>query len=262
MAKYLSKYLTYERAVYSGNAVAHGIPNTPDNTDLKNLILWGEKIYDPVCEKFGNVFLSSVFRDSRMRRDKWGKYVSVNGLAGGSPTSGHARGQCGDIDGDAPSASFVKVDNSDIFHWIRTNLEFDQLIAEYEADGSPKWVHVGYRASGNRRQVLIATKNQEGDTVYMAYSDVLYKKIYGKGTRDISDKFFMPAIDAVTAIDETHDGGYEQEVQMARNACDNVPDVPQAASDIVHETLTENGLTIKLDRDGTEITLKIEVTVQ
>jgi hypothetical protein len=263
MKNMLSKYLPYDRAVFSSNAQAHGIPNKPNDEELKNLMLWGEHIYDKVCDKFGLVFTSSVYRNKDRVKDKWGKYTSVNELAGGSPTSGHPNGQCGDLDGDAPNTSFVTLDNNMLFHYVRQNLVYDQVIAEYEENGKPKWVHVGYRASGNRQQALIATKNTAGSTVYMLYSDALYKRIY-KSSRDVGDimddKFIMPEIDLQTGIDETQDGGYEQEVHANRSASLSSPS-PQTITQPVTTIGEDGSMTITWDSGGTTVEVLVKVQV-
>ena len=200
----ISKHLSFDRATYSYNAVTRGVRNIPGEREVAALTIMGHEVYDKVVEKFGRVFPSSVYRNTR-----------VNQLAGGSSTSGHVKGECIDLDGDAPSGYWASVDNNILFNWIRQNLKYDQLIAEYEVNGRPKWVHVGFRAVGNRQQTLIATKNSAGKTVYMWYSDSLYKKIY-RNSRDIGfvveDVFEMPATDWQTQQDEEtgeEDFGYE-----------------------------------------------------
>jgi hypothetical protein len=46
------------------------------------------------------------------------------------------------------------VTNADVFNYIKSNLDFDQLIWEFGTDKNPDWVHVGYRKGANRKQVL------------------------------------------------------------------------------------------------------------
>jgi hypothetical protein len=47
----------------------------------------------------------------------------------------------------------------EVFEFIKDNLEFDQLIGEFQrADGNFEWVHVGYRKGANRKQILVAYK--------------------------------------------------------------------------------------------------------
>jgi len=61
-------------------------------------------------------------------------------------------------DGLAFDTTFAGVDNRTAFDWMRGetdgkfNINFDQLILE------PTWIHVSQKASGNRREVLIAEK--------------------------------------------------------------------------------------------------------
>ncbi len=251
--RYLSKYLTYERAVFSSNALSSRISNVPSDKDLKALVLLGENVYDKVCDRFGRVFASSVFRSASLQKDRFGKMVSVNGLAGGSPTSGHVKGEAIDIDGDSPDeTSWVKVDNNALFKWIKDNLEYDQLIAEYEANGAPKWCHVGFRSVGNRQQTLIATKNSAGNTVYMIYSDSLYRKIY-RGSRDFEIDvrdvgFEMPATDFQTSVDETHEEGWEQEFEGNRAA-------PEALNESVDSNTGTEKPTVEVSTlgDGTVV---------
>jgi hypothetical protein len=50
-----------------------------------------------------------------------------------------------------------KVSNSQIFHWIKDNLKYDQLIWEFGDKKNPDWVHVSYTKE-NRQQTLRAIK--------------------------------------------------------------------------------------------------------
>lgn len=88
--------------------------------------------------------------------------------------SGNCKGQAIDIDADI----FGKITNHEIFFYVKDNLEYDQLIAEFYDDGNPAWVHVSYKTVGNnRKSTLIATK-VKGKTEYLAYSDLIYSQIY------------------------------------------------------------------------------------
>jgi hypothetical protein len=64
---------------------------------------------------------------------------------GGAPTSQHTRGQAADLSCE---------DNSELFSIIREKIEFDQLIWEGGNDVQPAWVHVSYKISGNRGEIL------------------------------------------------------------------------------------------------------------
>lgn len=71
----------------------------------------------------------------------------VNSAAGGSSKSQHLKGEAADI--EVPT-----VDNVDVWNFIVSTLDFDQVIAEYlsKTDGSAGWIHVSYRADGKNRK--------------------------------------------------------------------------------------------------------------
>jgi NADH dehydrogenase FAD-containing subunit len=85
--------------------------------------------------------------------------MNLNQALKGSITSQHCSGQAIDIDmkGD-------KVSNAQIFHWIKDNLKYDQLIWEFGDKKNPNWVHVSY-CDKNRQQTLRAVK-VNGKTQY------------------------------------------------------------------------------------------------
>ena len=54
-----------------------------------------------------------------------------------------------------------------MYHYIKENLDFDQLIWEFGNDDNPNWVHVSYVSEdSNRRRCLKAYKEQ-GRSKYM-----------------------------------------------------------------------------------------------
>ncbi|NCF78713.1 MAG: hypothetical protein GWP34_02260, partial [Alphaproteobacteria bacterium] len=56
--------------------------------------------------------------------------------------------------GEAVDFEVMGVPNIQLAHWISDNLDFDQLILEYPQaeNGSGGWLHVSYKAQGNRVQ--------------------------------------------------------------------------------------------------------------
>ena len=57
-----------------------------------------------------------------------------------------------------------------MFHYIKDNLEFDQLIYEFGDYNNPAWLHISYDKCNNRKRVLIATKIND-ETAYLLYED-------------------------------------------------------------------------------------------
>ena len=65
------------------------------------------------------------------------------------------------------------MDNKKIYNSIISGgLEFDQLILEFgdstetKDPTTPDWIHISYKCKGNRRQILIAYKDDNNKTQY------------------------------------------------------------------------------------------------
>jgi len=139
----ISKHISYKEATRSNTAIRFGILNHPSQKVLDVMRLTSNKIFEPLRRHFGvPIYISSFYRS-------W----LLNKKLGGSINSGHPLGEAIDLDDILGG-----VTNSDMFYWIKNNLEFDQLIWEYGDDDEPKWIHVSYRLNNNRNQVLKAVR--------------------------------------------------------------------------------------------------------
>ncbi len=153
--KNISQHISYAEATKSSTAIRHGLDNSPNEDTLKRMNIVAVKVFEPMRKALGGhaIYISSFFRAPL-----------VNEKAGGSDTSDHIEG-CA-IDADADVYKIPGLTNLDIFNFIRDNLEFDQLIWEYDnPDGTPAWVHMSYREGNNRLQVKKASK-VNGKTKY------------------------------------------------------------------------------------------------
>jgi hypothetical protein len=75
-------------------------------------------------------------------------------------------GAAGDLDNDNNAEGPT---NMEIFEYIRENLQFDQLISEFEnIYGLPSWIHVSFYLNNNRMQVL-KSKRINNKIVYLRY---------------------------------------------------------------------------------------------
>ena len=125
------KHFTINELTHTGT----GLPNVPNNEQLKNLVALVDNILDPLREKFGHpITISSAFRSN-----------AVNIKVKGAATSQHLKGQAADLKCS---------DNAKLFDIIRKELPFDQLIWEAGDDTQPSWVHVSFNAGHNRGEVL------------------------------------------------------------------------------------------------------------
>ncbi len=132
----ISKYVCYGEIVRSDTARRNNLDNTPDAATIEKIKLLCTNVFDKAREHFGvPLFISSCYRSQE-----------VNRLVKGQPHSQHMRGEAIDIDCDV----FGRVTNRQLFDWIRNNLDFDQLLWEGGING---WVHVSYKATGNRKSV-------------------------------------------------------------------------------------------------------------
>lgn len=143
----ISTHITYDEATKSQTAIRQGIDNTPNAEQLAAMRLVAHNIFEPVRKHFGGkpIAVTSFFRCE-----------ALNQAIGGSAFSQHRKGEAIDVDGDVHGDP----GNTEIFHFIRENLNFDQLIWEYGTDDKPDWVHCSYKAEGNRKQVLRAVKGR------------------------------------------------------------------------------------------------------
>lgn len=128
------KYFTIEELCRSDKVRQMGIDNTPTEDVIDRLSDLVENVLDPAREKIGKpVAVSSGYRCPELNR-----------AVGGVVTSQHVKGEAADL------TTGNRKENERLFQIIRDNLPFDQLIDEYDYS----WVHVSYRRSGNRKQIL------------------------------------------------------------------------------------------------------------
>ncbi len=140
MTAQLSKNFTMAELTASATAKSKGINNEPSFRDYTRihdaLQQLAYRVLQPVRDRFGPVKVTSGYRSPQL-----------NAEVGGNPNSQHSKGEAGDF--DVPG-----VDNLVVAKWISKNLNFDQLILEDYVGGNSGWIHVSYKRSGNRKQVL------------------------------------------------------------------------------------------------------------
>lgn len=155
MAIEISKYVSYDEVVRSNTAIKKGIDNTPNAEQLCRIITLCKKVFDPLRTWVGGrVKVNSVFRSKKL-----------NSIIGGSKNSQHMANKGAAIDIDD---IYGHKTNLEMFHYIKDNLEFDQLIYEFGDYNNPAWLHISYNEGNNRNRVLIATKINK-KTTYLLY---------------------------------------------------------------------------------------------
>ena len=152
MANKISKHISYKEGTYSQTALRRVLDNTPNEEQLKCMKEVAENLFEPLREWVGGpIKINSFFRGE-----------PVNTAIGGSKYSQHMKGQAIDIDD-----TFRHKTNAEMYHYIKDNLDFDQLIWEFGDDKNPNWVHISYVTHRENRKKLTIAKRINGKVRYI-----------------------------------------------------------------------------------------------
>ena len=120
----LSNNFSIKELIKSQTAERRDINNNPGADEIHNMKILAEKILQPVRDHYKIPFtVSSGYRCPEL---------SI--IIGSSKKSQHCKGQAADF--EVPGIS-----NWDLCHYIKDNLEYDQLILECFTGGNSGWVH-------------------------------------------------------------------------------------------------------------------------
>ena len=144
----LSKNFTLPEIIHSNTAKRLGIQNAPNKEHLKNMQVLVRDLIQPIRDALGPIRISSGYRNPELNR-----------AIGGSSKSQHCKGEALDLQ----YWSKGEVCNKEIYDWvIKSGIEFDQMINEFDYS----WIHISLKSKGNRKQILEAYKDEDGDTAY------------------------------------------------------------------------------------------------
>jgi zinc D-Ala-D-Ala carboxypeptidase len=156
----LSKNFTLKELTHSNTAVRLGIENNPDKEGIWNLTLLATELLQPIRD-----CLSAPLRITSGYRSP-----ELNAIFGAN-RSQHMLCEAVDL-------QFVKrgkMDNLKIYNaLIDLDLDYDQCILEFgyppptvDRDTDyPSWIHLSWKISDNRRETLIAYKDENNKTKY------------------------------------------------------------------------------------------------
>ena len=148
----ISKHISDKEGTYSITALRLGIDNTPDEYARQNMEIIAEKIFEPLrYEAWGPIKINSFYR-----------CPELNQAIGGSARSQHCEGRAIDLDD-----TYGHMSNSQMFHFIKNKLDFDQLIWEFGDDKNPDWVHVSYVDEDYNRKRCLKAIRENGKTKYI-----------------------------------------------------------------------------------------------
>jgi len=150
----LTANFTLDELIKSQVATRKGINNNPSPTQIENLKALAVNILQPIRSQFDKpLIISSGFRTAEL-------CIEI----GSSINSQH----CADNKSAAADFEIPGVDNKELAKWIKDNLTWDQLILEFYKEGEPSsgWVHCSYSSDLNRKESLIAYKDDDNKTQY------------------------------------------------------------------------------------------------
>ena len=145
----LTRNFSLQELTKSDTAIRKGIDNEPNADQVDKLKALCENILQPVRDHFGRVKITSGYRSPELCA-----------AIGSSLNSQHAKAEAADFE-------CVGVDNAELFDWIKSNLQPDQLILEFYTPGEPNsgWIHCSWIPNQPRASYLWAYKS-EGKTKY------------------------------------------------------------------------------------------------
>jgi len=151
----LSKNFVLSEITRSNTAKRKGIRNEPTKEHLENMQRLVSNLIQLMRDDLGPIRISSGYRSKELNR-----------AIGGASKSQHCKGEALDLqfwkDG--------KMCNKEIYDWIiSSGLEFDQMINEFDF----AWIHISLREKKNRKDVLEAYKDEDGDTAYKYAPDII-----------------------------------------------------------------------------------------
>ena len=152
----LSKNFSRAEIEHSNTAKRLGIKNEMSQEHLENMQNLIDNLIQPLRDGIGPIRISSGYRSPQLNR----------AIGGSANKSQHCKGEALDL-------QFWKegqMCNKEIYDWIiESGLDFDQMINEFDFS----WVHLSLKEKKNRKQVLIAYKDEDNDTKYKYAPDII-----------------------------------------------------------------------------------------
>tara|TARA_R100001244_G_scaffold121829_3_gene91464 strand:- start:75 stop:569 length:495 start_codon:yes stop_codon:yes gene_type:complete len=153
----LSRNFLLQELIASNTALRLNMDNTPTKEGIIKLRLLAANLLQPLRNEVGSIRITSGYRSPALSQ-----------VIGSSANSQHCRYEAV----DCQFVSRSKMDNIRIYQaLIDLDLDFDQCILEFGknteyVDGEPAWIHLSWKVIDNRRETLVAYKNENNKTKY------------------------------------------------------------------------------------------------
>ena len=162
-----SKNFTINELCFSTTARRRGINNEPSKEGILKLRLLATELLQPIRDRIGALRVTSGYRSPELNKAIGGSF-KIDEEGNHVPKSQHCHYEAVDL-------QYVKrgqMDNNKIYNAvIEGALEFDQMILEFGTsteylDGKSDWIHISWKVTDNRRQILVAYKDENNRTKY------------------------------------------------------------------------------------------------
>ena len=153
----LSNNFTLKELTRSNTALRLGIDNDPSKEGILKLTLLATSLLQPLRNVVGSLRITSGYRSAQLSE-----------VIGSSSNSQHCRYEAVDMQ----YVKRGKMDNIKIYNaLIDLDLDYDQCILEFgtstkNIDGEPDWIHLSWKVVDNRRETLVAYKDENNKTKY------------------------------------------------------------------------------------------------
>ena len=154
----LTKNFTLHELTKSDTALRLGLSNTPTKEGIIKLRLLATHLLQPLRNVVGSIRITSGYRSP-----------SLSQAIGSSQNSQHCRYEAI----DCQLVKRGKMDNLEIYKaLLYLDLDFDQAILEfgdstmYNDPMYPAWIHLSWKVCDNRKETLVAYKNENNTTKY------------------------------------------------------------------------------------------------
>ena len=149
----LSKNFTLQELIKSNTALRLGIDNTPSKEGIMKLTILATSVLQLLRDRIGALRITSGYRSPQLSE-----------AIGSSSNSQHCRYEAVDLQ----CVKRGRMDNLLIYQTlIDLDIDYDQCILEFgdstatSDPTSPAWIHLSYKINDNRRQVLVAYKDNK-----------------------------------------------------------------------------------------------------
>ena len=154
----LSKNFTLKELTKSNTALRLGINNEPSKEGILKLTLLATELLQPLRNEVGSIRITSGYRSPQLSE-----------TIGSSSNSQHCRYEAVDMQ----YVKRGKMDNLKIYNaLIDLGLDYDQCILEFGDSTAtndpdyPAWIHLSWKVVDNRKQTLVAYKDDNNKIKY------------------------------------------------------------------------------------------------